>query len=60
MTPLRALVLSVRERVVLTTDPDWFGIGEVVAVLNYGYLITVRWANGRTSTHRADDISRAP
>lgn len=52
--------LAVTDRVVLAADPDWFGTGTVVAVLNYGYLVTVQWPSGATTTHLAADIRRAP
>jgi hypothetical protein len=30
--------------------------GAVIASLNYGAVVTVQWANGRVSSHRAEDL----
>jgi hypothetical protein len=30
--------------------------GTVIATLNYGSVVTVQWANGRVTSHRADDL----
>ena len=30
--------------------------GTVIASLNYGAVVTVQWANGRVSSHRAEDL----